>query len=330
MTRTVIKTDNQLLATDSRVWPMLADARVTLVEVPCVTEADLIEHCQGADILAVIKEPLTAQVLERLPRCRAIVKLGIGVNAIDLEAASRLGIQVANVPDASYVEVGSHAVAMMLALVRGLNRFDRDVRRGIWDGPRSGNGIRRIDTMTVGVVGLGRTGQYLATMSNALAMRVLGHDPNLSPDTIRSRGAEPTSLDELIARSDIVTLHVPLTDETRNLMSLERLLSMRPGSYLINVARGQLVNEEALVDVLRSGHLAGAGLDAFATEPLPAGHYLLESERVILSPHAAYYSVDSIYEVQRRGFAEIISILDGRAPTFPVNHVDNPRTASLG
>lgn len=327
MSRTVIKTDNHLLATDSRVWPMLARAGVTLVEVPCVTESDLIERCQDADILAVIREPLTAQVLERLPRCRAVVKLGIGVNAIDLAAASRLGIQVANVPDANYVEVGSHAVAMMLALVRGLNRFDRDVRRGIWDGPRSGGGIRRIDTMTVGVVGLGRTGQYLAAMSNALAMRVLGHDPNLSPDTIRSRGAEPASFHELIAQSDIVSLHVPLTAETRNLMSRERLLSMRPGSYLINVARGELVDEGALVDALRSGHLAGAGLDAFAAEPLPAAHYLLQSEQVILSPHAAYYSVDSIYEVQRRGFAEVIAILDGRAPTFPVNHVDIPRTA---
>lgn len=321
----VVKIDDHALPTDERVRPLLADAGVELIEAPSPTEDAIIANAAQADVLAVIKEPITERVLRSLPRLRLVMKLGIGVNTIDLAAAARHGVQVANVPDANHIEVGSHAVALLLSLVRALPTFDRDVRRGVWSASTSGHGLHRIDTLTVGVIGMGRTGAYVAHAAGALSMRVVGHDPFMSDDAIRERGAEPVTLDRLLEVSDVVSLHIPLTDETRHLMSHERFAAMKHGSYLVNIARGALVDEAALLDALDSGRLRGAGLDAFETEPLPAGHPLLSSERVILSPHAAYFSVESIWEAQKRGFAQIISFLRGEGVAFPVNTPEVPR-----
>jgi D-3-phosphoglycerate dehydrogenase len=248
---------------------------------------------------------------ERLRSCQAIVRYGVGLDNVDLTTAAELGIAVGNVPEYGHEEISNHAIALLLALHRRLFQFDRSVRAG-------GAGVPPIETVsrlsecTLGLVGLGRIGQRVARKARAFEMRVLGVDPQLQESEAQALGIELVELDVLLAESDCVSLHVPLTGETRHMIDERTLGMMRPGAGLINIGRGGLVDEQALVRALHDGRLMGAALDVTEIEPLPADSPLLQAPNVILTPHVAWVSLPALEELRRRT-AEVVARLVGAA-----------------
>ena len=248
---------------------------------------------------------------ERLRGCRAIVRYGVGLDNVDVAAAADLGIAVGNVPEYGHEEISNHAIALLLALHRRLFQFDGSVRAG-------GEGIPPIETIsrlsecTLGLVGLGRIGQRVAQKAQTFDIRVLGTDPGLPPSEAEALGVELVDLDQLLRESDCLSLHVPLTGETRHMINEQALALMRPQAGLINIGRGGLVDEAALVRALEDGRLMGAALDVTETEPLPANSPLLDAPNVILTPHVAWVSKPALEELRRRT-AEVVVRLAGAA-----------------
>jgi len=285
----------------------------------CKTAEDVIREAAEADAIVVQYAPVGEDVLEALERCRVVVRYGVGVDTVDTQAAARLGVWVANVPDYGTEEVSDHALALMMNLLRGVGRLDRAVRSGTWD-VREARPLRRVRSLTLGVVGCGRIGSAFARKAAPLGLRVLGYDPAPIPeDLVREYGVQPTGLDELFAEADVVSLHLPLTEETRHLIGPEALRKMKPGAYLINTARGSLVDGEALLRALDGGELAGAALDVLETEPPEAGDALVGHERMIVTPHAAWYSEESFETLKTEAAREVVRVLSGGRPRSPVN-----------
>jgi D-3-phosphoglycerate dehydrogenase len=257
--------------------------------------------------------PIDAALVARLSRCRIIARYGIGIDNIDVPAAANAGITVTNVPDYSVEEVAAHTLALILAVVRRLPEADRKVRGGGWglDGLRP---IRRVSGLAFGLVGFGRIGQKVALGIEALGGRVVLYDPYLT----ERPGIPPlVSLDELVSTSDVISVHAPLTPETRNLFDAARIASMPPGSILVNTSRGGLVVLDAVLDALRAGHLAGAALDVFEREPVDAGR-LADVPNLLVTPHMAYYSEQSIAESQRKAATQVVKVLTGEPPDYPI------------
>lgn len=314
----VIKTDG-LLITEAEDVACLDGLGVDYREETCLTEDALIDKCRDAAGLLVLREPVTASVLDQLPECKVITRFGVGLDTVDVPAATERGIRVTNVPDANAPEVAAHALAMIMSLVRRLPHFTSAIRSGTWSYFETGQGMRRIDQLTLGVVGFGRTGRRVATAGAAIGFNVRAFDPLVPADVIRAGGAEPPDLEEIITGSDIVSLHIPLSPETRNLIDRAAISRMRDGAILVNVSRGGLVDETALAEALTAGRLAGAGLDAFAREPLPADSPLMNIPSVLLSPHAGHYSRESYRETVYKAFADVARVLRGEEPVYPVN-----------
>ena len=271
---------------------VLKDAGFEVRSAVAATPEQVAHAAAGATALLVGDSPVTADVLAA-DELRIVATVTAGTDQVDLAAARERGVWVANVPDAFTEEVAVHALAMMLSLLRQLPRYDRHVRDGGWDslaGPRPA----RPSELVLGIVGLGRIGSRLAALARPLFGRLLGHDPASAPPV----GVEAVSLERLLADSDVVSLHVPITPQTRALIGRDQIARMRPGTVLVNVSRGGLVDEAALVEALDGGRLAGAGLDVLAQEP-PADGPLLRHPAVLLSPHAAFLSASS----EREGIA---------------------------
>jgi D-3-phosphoglycerate dehydrogenase / 2-oxoglutarate reductase len=258
--------------------------------------------------LLVRTKPLGAKQIENAPRLRVIARHGVGVDNVAVEAATRRGIPVLITPRANLRSVAEHVFALALAVSRNLLRADRYVREGRFAERDSLVG-RELFGETLGVIGLGRIGEEVARMGAAgFGMRVLGYDPYLDEKVVRAKGAEPvSSLDELLPACDFVSVHVPLTEETRGLLGARELGLMRPGSVLVQAARGGVVDEGALVQALRKGPLAGAGIDVFGEEPPPADHPLFCVENVVLSPHTA---ASTRQAMRRMGLDAVRGILD--------------------
>lgn len=293
------------------------------VEIDIIDGTDpgiLLEGTREADALIVLVEHITREVIENLRHCRSITRFGIGVDSVDVAAATERGIWVTNVPDANYREVAVHAVALALSITRRLPALDRGIRSEGWT-PSVFPGVHRPDTQVFGLLGMGRIGRRVALMAKAIGFTVLTADPVVTASAAAELGVELVSRQQLITRSDILSLHVPLLDSTRNIIDQTALAAMKPGSVLINVSRGGLIDEAALAAALSSGHLFGAGLDAFEHEPLEAGSPLRELDSVILSPHAAHWSEESWDETLCKVLEEVARVLRGERPRTPVNKV---------
>lgn len=288
---------------------------VTFEAVDVAGPEELVAATRGADAVLVLVEEFPREVLERLGSVRSLTRYGIGVDTIDVDAAAENGIWVTNVPDANYREVAVHAIALALAVTRRLPALDHGIRSAGW-GASMVPGVRRPDAQTFGLLGLGRIGRRTAEMARAIGYTVIAHDPAVASTL---DGVELVGFDELIARSDVLSLHVPLLDGTRDIVDAGVLARMRRGSTLINVSRGGLVDERALADALASGHLFGAGLDAFAHEPLEPGSPLRGLDSVILSPHAAHWSEESWAETKAKALADVARVLRGEPPVYAVN-----------
>lgn len=295
---------------------VLADLGVdALHAVPAGTPADR-DPLRRADALLVREAPVTAALLDALPHCRVVVRYGIGVDNIDLDAASRRRIYVANVPDYGTDEVSTHALALYLAVARRIVSRDRDVRAGAWNvGAREP--VRRVRGSVLGLIGFGRIGRAVHRKARALGFaRTLVADPYLAdpPDDI-----EPATLREVLQHSHLVSLHAPLTPDTHHLLDDERLGWMRSDAVLVNTARGGLVDEAALVRALDAGRPFGAGLDVFEAEPPARDAALLRHPRVVLSDHTGWYSEEAQADLQRGAAEEVARVLRGTPPAAWVN-----------
>jgi len=258
--------------------------------------------------------PWDAAAIDRLDRCKIIARYGIGIDNVDLEAASNAGIVVTNVPDYSVQEVATHALALTLAALRKLVDANDGARTGGW-GIQNFRPIRRLSTLTVGLVGYGRIARNLAAPLEALGATVVAHDPYLTSDPSLPPLLE---LDDLLARSDIVSLHVPLTDETRGMINETSIEGMKDGAILINTSRGPLVEFAALSRALGEGKLSAAALDVFEVEPVDTA--LFEGvPNLIATPHMAYYSEEALQESQHKAATQVIKVLTGEAPDYQVN-----------
>ena len=261
---------------------------------------------------------LPADLIRELDVCRIIVRCGVGFDAVDIEAAGTRGIPVCNVPDYGVDEVADHALGLMLACVRGIMRAERTVRFSLqpWD-KRAAGFVPRLAGMTLGIVGLGRIGSATALRGKALKMRVIACDPYVRPGTEKVLGVDLCDLRTLLASSDVVSLHTPLTAETRHLINAEALAMMKSTAFLINTARGAVVDVDALADALRTQRIAGAGIDVLPCEPPPADSALVklwqlsEFVNLVITPHTAFYSDAGMVEMRMKAAQEIGRALRG-------------------
>jgi phosphoglycerate dehydrogenase-like enzyme len=270
----------------------LAAEGLDVAVCPELDDRQLFDLLADAEVLWHCLRPVDARMLRAAPCLKLVQKIGVGVNTIDLDVAHERGVAVCNMPGSNSAAVAEQALALMLAVLRQLPRFDADVRTGqgwSWPAERQ-DGLGQIAGRTVGLVGFGAVPQLLAPTLNAMGARVL-YTARAPKDTDLG---EYLPLDELLQASDIVSLHVPLTPQTQHLLNRERLGAMKRGAVLVNTARGALVDEDALLDALRRGHLTGAGLDVFATEPLPTNHPLLQRDDVVLAPHVAWLTGETL------------------------------------
>lgn len=261
-----------------------------------------------------------AALMDACPNLRLIARTGIGVDNVDLAAATARGILVTNTPDGPSESTAEHTVAMLLALAKRLKQGNDNLAAGKW-GPRSGVLVgTEVQGKTLGLVGLGRIGRRVAEICRlAFAMRVLAYDPFVSDDAAAAMGVTPAPLDRVIGEADFLSLHVPATPETVRLMNAERLAAMKPGSYLLNLARGPLVDEAALLDALDRGHLAGAGLDVFETEPPALDSPLRAHRSVIATPHVASLTLDGRRRMEEMAMDRLLAFFRGERPADIVN-----------
>jgi D-3-phosphoglycerate dehydrogenase len=295
---------------------VLEGAGLELITAQCRTEEDVIEAGRGVSALLTQYAPITARVLAELPELRMVGRYGVGYDIVDVEAAREGGVWVANVPDYGTEEVAVHAVSMALALLRHLPLYDRDVKGGRWH-PASTGPLFRLKNLTLGVVGLGRIGGTVARRASPWFGKTLGCDPYLEEDAW-PEGVEWARLEEVFSESLVVSLHPPLTEETRGFIDRDLLGRMPEGSYLINTARGGLVVMDDLLWALEEGPLAGAALDVLPHEPPPPDHPLLSNPNVILTPHAAFYSLEAEEEVRCKAAQNVVSWAREGRPLYPV------------
>ena len=302
------------------------DLDVDLAAVAARTEGDLIEAGQDADaILLSTLEAVTANLLDHLPRCKVIGRYGVGLDNVDLDAAAERGVVVTHYPSYCTNEVADHAFSMILALNRRIVELDRDLRRGAWLASQSGTRnilrgkVLPLREATLGIVGFGRIGQAVAARAKLFGLSLLIHDPFVVEEMVHNAGGRAVALDDLLDQSDIVTIHCPLTPDTRGLMSADQFARMKPTAFLVNTARGPIVDLDAAIAALSAGRIAGAGLDVTYPEPLPAASALYTLPNVILTPHSAYYSERSIDVVRDETFASTMMVLQGRRPPTVAN-----------
>ncbi len=297
---------------------VFAGLDVRLVRAPGASADEVIEAAREATaVLAGSLPRFTAQVLDALPRLKAIVRFGIGVDNVDLEAAAARGIRVANVPDYCIPEVATHTAALILAAARRLLPALQAAREGRWE-VSVVRPLPACEALTVGLVGFGRIGQGVAERLRPFGFRLLAADPAVPPEVACGLGVTIAPLETVFAEADILTLHAPLTSATRYLVSRETLARMRPGAYVVNTARGGLVDEQALLEALDAGILAGAALDVLEQEPPPPDHPLLRHPRVLLTPHVAWYSERAAVEMRRKAAEEVRRLLTGQPLKHPV------------
>jgi D-3-phosphoglycerate dehydrogenase len=278
---------------------------------------DILAVARDADAVLVTYAKLPGELLRELKRCKVIGRFGLGVDNIDIPAAAQLGITVTYVPDYCVHEVSDHAMALLLALARKIPFSNQLVQSGRWEMPPIVP-LRRLEGQVLGLIGFGNIPRALAPKARAFGLKVMIHDPYVSAHLATALGVETTSFEDLLGRSDFVSVHTPLLPATRGLMNSAAFARMKKGAFLVNTARGPLVDEAALVAALDTGHLAGAALDVATVEPLAKDSPLLGRDNLILTPHTAFYSVEALEELQTKCATDVARALLGEAPAYPV------------
>ena len=314
-----------VVAVTDYVFPDLVPTREALA--PIGAEVRLAASGDADDILAVARDAdavincyaqLPGEVIGRLERCRIIARTGIGIDTIDVAAASARGIVVTNVPEYCEDEVSDHAMALLLSLARNVTRGNTQVHAGGWALAEI-KPMYRLRDRTLGLVGFGRIARLVATKAQGFGLAVVASDPYVEPADAAALGVELTSFEDLLGRADFVSVHAPLTPATRHLIGAGALAMMRPEAVVINTARGALVDVAAVAGALDRGQIAGAALDVLPDEPPPADLPLYGRPNVILTPHTAFYSEESMVDLQSKAAQQVALVLSGQDPVYPVN-----------
>jgi D-3-phosphoglycerate dehydrogenase len=278
---------------------------------------DILAVARDADAILVTYAKLPAELLRQLKNCKVIGRFGLGVDNIDIKAAAEQNIVVTYVPDYCLQEVSDHAMALVLALARKVPFSNALVQSGRWEMPAVVP-IRRLEGQILGLVGFGNIPRRVAPKALAFGFKVIAYDPYVAPEAARECGVELVSFDRILELSDFISIHAPLMPQTRGLFGAATFAKMKKGAYVVNTARGPLIDEAALIAALDGGHLGGAALDVVATEPLAKDSPLLGRPNVILTPHTAFYSVEALDELQTKCASDVAHVLSGAPPVYPV------------
>ena len=292
----------------------------------CTTEDEIIELAGDADAVITQREPFTLKVIEKLPDCRIIAVVRTGYDNVDVEAATAHGICVSTGGSYCSEEVAIHTMALLLTLARKILPIYEAAKEGYWGAPTMHTEMRRIwkpmfrlDQQTLGIVGLGNIGRSVVPKAKGFGLKVVAHDPYVDDKVFQELGVERVDFKSLLEESDYISINASLNEETYRMFGLAELKRMKPTAFLINTARGDIIDQEALCNAVTQGYIAGAGLDAVVPEPLPVDHPLLHTDNIIVTAHSAFYSETAFPELGRRAVQEVIRILSGEWPVAFVN-----------
>jgi D-3-phosphoglycerate dehydrogenase / 2-oxoglutarate reductase len=327
--KTVLVTDYTWPSTELEAG-VLAEVGAELLIAESGDEEELQALVPKADAILTCFARVSPEVIRLGEKLQVVGRYGIGVDNIAVEEATRLGIPVTNVPAYCVDEVAEHALAFMLGLARKVYLFNAAIREGNWD-LSTGMPIHRVSGRALGIIGFGNVGQSLAAKVVGFGMRLIAYDRVANEDAMRQYGVESVNLDDLLEQADFVSIHAPLIAATRGMINRERLRCMKPTAFLVNTARAGLIDQEALLTALAEGWIAGAAVDVFDPERLPEGHPLLQQSNLLATPHVAFYSEESVRELEVKAARNVAKILSGRRPDAVVNPevLELPRWAHL-
>lgn len=292
----------------------------------CRIADEIVEAAGEADAVQVHFAKITKEIIERLPNCRIIVRSAVGMDTIDIEAATAAGIPVCNVPDYGIEDVSTHAILLMLAITKKFNILTDSVKTGVWDYSLI-KPVHRIQNQIFGLMGCGAIARCAAKKAQAFGMKIIAYDPYLSQSQVDGLGITLMTKEEVAARSDVLSVHLPLTKETEGLLNLDFFSRMKNSAFLVNTARGGVIREEDLVTALKSGMIAGAGLDVLCDEKIAKSHPLLQLDNVIITPHAAWYSEEAELALLTGAAEEVVRGLNGEKLKHPFNRISMAREA---
>ena len=315
----------KVLITDY-VWPttdperaVLAKAGIELIEAPDGNEETLISMVGDVDGILTCFAQVTHDVLQAAEKCVVVGRCGVGVDNIAVGTATALGMAVTYVPDYCVEEVSDHVMALLLAWNRKIVLFDTSTKSTGWGSVPLTMPMLRLRGKTLGIIGFGRIGRAVCSKARAFGLNILAYDPYVSRETASSLGADLTDMPALLRESDFVTLHSPLSSDTTNMIGKNELEMMKPTAFLINAARGPLIDEDALYDALTGGEIIGAGLDVMVDAEPPRDHPLLQLDNLIVTPHVAFFSQEAVLELEERAAGEVARVLQGEMPDNLVN-----------
>lgn len=300
---------------------VLEDAGIECVIAECKSDDEVVEIAGDADAIGTIYYQLTPELISRLPNCKLMIRYGVGYDHINVDQATKQGIMVCNLPDYCRIDVATHTIALILDVCRKVTLHDRHLRTaGEWN-DIYGYPVHRLEVLSLGFIGFGRLAQSTAKLAKAFDLKISAYDPFLPAEVFAENGVKQVELDEIYANSDIISIHVPLTDDTYHMIDEDSIAKMKDGVMIINTSRGGLISTDALCDGLKSGKIKAAGLDVLDEEPVnDTAFKLWEFDNVVVTPHTAYYSIESGFEQhQKVGLTVVDAFIKGVVPYNCVN-----------
>lgn len=287
----------------------------------CKTPDEVISLTKNADAILIERAPITKEVIDSLERCKIIVRYGVGYDSIDTEAAREKGIPVVNVPDYGTEQVADHAMSLLLSLVRKIPQIVSQVRKGVWEITPC-RPIIGLQGKTLGIAGFGNIGRDVAKRAQGFGIRTIGYDPFVEEDVYEELGTQKVDWHSLLEESDMISIHLPLTEDTKHIFNSEAFERMKSTAYLVNASRGGVVSTDCLIKALEQHQIAGAALDVLEEEPISPDNPLLKMEQCLITSHCAWYSESSITKLQRHAALEIKRLFSGERPKHIVNGVE--------
>ncbi len=299
---------------------ILEEAGFEVVIAECKTDEEIVAVAKDADAVGLVYSKITPELMDQMPKCKVLVRYGIGYDSIDVPAATERGIVVCNLPDYCLKDVATHALALILDICRKTTLLDRTVRKGVWSG-NAGWKINRIDDLTIGLAGFGNIARQLAKYLSGFSCKIIAYDPFLPAERFAELGVQQVTLDELLAQSDVISIHTPLTPDTHHLINRDTIAKMKDGVILVNTSRGPVVCQDDLVAALKSGKVKAAGMDVNEKEPLTdLSDEIYTCENIIINPHSAYNSVEAEIEQKQKVAQSVIDVLQKKI--IPYNAVN--------